>query len=96
MRALVLSRRAEADLREIWTWTCEHFGATQADRYLDQLDEDLQACAADPDVGARRDSVRPGYRSMRMRSHVAFYAITDEKIVIQRILHASMDPSRHL
>jgi toxin ParE1/3/4 len=32
MRALLVSRRAEADLREIWTYTFENWGEEQADR----------------------------------------------------------------
>jgi plasmid stabilization system protein ParE len=32
MRALVISERAEADMREIWRWSCEQFSETQADR----------------------------------------------------------------
>jgi len=96
MRALIISERAEADLREIWRWSCDQFGATQADRYLDELDEGLQNCGAEPESGKQRSAVRPDYWSMLVRRHVAFYTFTDEEVLIQRALHGSMDPPRHI
>ncbi len=49
MRALAISERAEADLREIWQWTYDQFGESQADHYLDQLEDGLQKCGAEPE-----------------------------------------------
>ena len=71
MRALVISERAEADLREIWRWSLGQFGGDQADRYLDQLEEGLQKCAAEPEGGKQRDAIRPGYWSKLVRKHMA-------------------------
>ncbi|MHC4390096.1 MAG: type II toxin-antitoxin system RelE/ParE family toxin [Planctomycetota bacterium] len=96
MRALVVSERAEADLREIWRWSYHQFGEDQADRYLDQLDEGLQTCGAEPEGGRQRDAVRPGYWSKLIRKHVAFYTFTDDEVLIQRVLHGSMDPPRYV
>ena len=96
MRRLVISARAEADLREIWLYSFKTWGAAQADRYLDELDDGLQECGADPERGKGRDDVRPGYRSQLIRRHVAFYTFTDDEVLIQRVLHGCMDPPRHL
>lgn len=63
MRALVISERAETDLREIWCYTLDTWGETQADRYLDSLDEGLKKCQVGPERGKRRDVLRPGYWS---------------------------------
>ena len=65
MRALVISERAEADLREIWRYSFKEWGAEQADRYLDELDDGLQECGAEPERGNHREAVRPGYWSRR-------------------------------
>ena len=54
MRDLIVSKRAEADLRGIWQWSYDQFGEDQADRYLDQLDEGLQKCSAEPEGGKHR------------------------------------------
>jgi plasmid stabilization system protein ParE len=38
MRRLVVSKRAETDLRGIWLYSLETWGEEQADCYLDELD----------------------------------------------------------
>ena len=96
MRRLVVSKRAEADLREIWLYSLRNWGAAQADRYLDELDGGLQKCRNDPERGKQRDDVRPGYWSRSIRRHVAFYTFTDVEVLVQRVLHGSMDPDLHL
>ena len=96
MRALVISERAEADLREIWRWSYDQFGEAQADRYLDELDDGLLKCGAEPEDGKQRDTVRPGYCSRLVRRHIVFYTFTDDEVLIQRVLHGSMDPTRHV
>ncbi len=96
MRALIISVRAETDLREIWRWSYDRFGVDQADRYLDELDDGLRKCGAEPETGKRRDGVRAGYWSRLVRKHIVFYTFSDDVVLIQRVLHASMDPSRHV
>lgn len=96
MRRLVVSDRAEADLREIWLYSFKTWGAAQADRYLDELDAGLQECGAEPERGKQSDEVRPGYWSLLIRRHVAFYTFTDDEVLVQRVLHGSMDPSLHM
>jgi toxin ParE1/3/4 len=96
MRRLVVSDRAEADLREIWSYTFKTWGEAQADRYIDQLDDGLQECRIDPERGKPRDDVRAGYWSLLIRRHVAFYTFTEAEVLIQRVLHSSMDPGLHI
>lgn len=95
-RRLVVSERAEADLREIWLYSFKTWGEAQADRYLDELDTGLQECGAERGRGRRRDEVRPGYWSLLIRRHVAFYTVTDDEVLVQRVLHGSMEPDLHL
>jgi toxin ParE1/3/4 len=95
-RRLLVSERAEADLREIWHFSHEKWGADQADRYLDELAAGLIQCGSNPARGRPREEVWPGYRSHRIRSHVAFYTVTADEVLVQRVLHATMDPDLHL
>ena len=95
-RRLVFSKRAEADLCEIWLYSFQTFGEVQADRYLDQLDEGLRECAAEPERGKPWDDVQPGYWSFLIRRHVAFFTFTADEVLVQRVLHGSMDPDLHL
>ncbi len=96
MRRLVVSERAEADLREIWLYSFKTWSEAQADRYLDELDAGLQECGAEAERGKRRDEVRPGYWSLLIRKHVAFYTFTDDEVLVQRVLHGNMEPDPHL
>lgn len=96
IRTLLVGPRAESDLIEIWLWTRDHFGEAQADRYLDELDAAMRACAAEPQSGKDRQTLRPGYRSRRVGSHIIFYAPTAERVLIHRVLHGSMDFDEHL
>jgi toxin ParE1/3/4 len=93
---LLVSERAEADLLDIWLNSCENWGETQADRYLDQLAAGLHECGSDPECGRQRPELRPGYRSHRIRRHVAFYTVTADEVLVQRVLHVSMEPDLHL
>lgn len=95
-RRLVVSERAEADLREIWLYSFQTWDEAQADRYLDQLDAGLRQCRAEPESGKPRDEVRPGYWSLLIRRHVAFYTFTADEVLLQRVLHGSMEPDLHL
>jgi toxin ParE1/3/4 len=95
-RRLVVSKRARSDLIEIWLYSFKNWGATQADRYLDELEAGMRECGAEPERGRRRDEVRPGYWSILVRRHVAFYTVTADTVLIQRVLHGSMDPDLHM
>ncbi|MGR3364954.1 MAG: type II toxin-antitoxin system RelE/ParE family toxin [Maritimibacter harenae] len=94
--ALLISPRAEADLEEIWLYSLHHWGREQADRYLATLAEAIKQYAHDPERGRARDEIRAGYRSARVERHVVFYQVLGQAVVVQRVLHASMDPDRHL
>lgn len=95
-RKLFISQRAEADLREIWRWTYANFGEQQADCYLDELEAGMRECAAAPESGKDRESLRQGYRSRRIRKHVVFYTWSTDQVLVQRVLHSSMDFESHL
>lgn len=95
-RRLVVSARAQADLRDIWLYSFKNWGEAQADRYLDELDAGLRECGVEPECGRRRDEVRIGYWSLLVRRHVAFYTVTTDEVLIQRVLHGSMDPDLHM
>lgn len=95
-RVLLVSTRAESDLLEIWIWTNEQFGETQADRYLDLIEAVMRRCGSEPQAGQDRGTIGAGYRSCRAGSHAIFYTFTKSEVVIQRVLHASMDFESHL
>lgn len=96
-----LSEQAERDYDEIVEWTARTFGARQAKKYENLLIDSLESLTHDP-IGPRSrdraDHLGRGYRSMRMQRpgrHILIYHVQPDRIVIVRILHDSMDLSRH-
>jgi len=62
--AFRLSRRAEADLLSIGTYTLRRWGEAQTVRYLDELEDCCRQLADNVTSGRACDYVRPGlYRS---------------------------------
>ena len=82
MRELVITERAEADLREIWLYSFDDWGEAQADRYLDKLDTGMRKGGAEPEGGKQREAVRSGYWSSLVRKHVVFYTFSDDQVLI--------------
>ena len=101
---LVLSAAAEADLANIAAWTAETFGVRQADVYVDALLDCVEELAANPFIerSRPRDEIAPGLRSLHMTKprrrgrHFILYRAEDDVLTIVRILHDSMEMTRHL
>lgn len=109
MPALVVrTKRAERDLAEIAVWTVERFGVDQARRYGAAIEATLHGLRRAPDVlGARlRPELGTDLWSVpvlagraRSRHIVIFTWSASERpvrVLVLRILHASMDFVRHL
>jgi len=87
---------AESDLIGIWRYSYQRWGAVQADKYLDELDDGIQGLARNPESGARRDYVCDGYRVLFVNHHAIYYTVTASTIHIVRVLHGEMDPGKYL
>lgn len=96
MRKIHKHKLAESDLIDIWQYSFEEWGQTQADKYLDELDENIQLLAKQPELGSSRDYVKEGYRVLFVNRHAVYYTATPSIIHIVRVLHVRMDPDRHL
>jgi toxin ParE1/3/4 len=96
MRRIRKHALAESDLIGIWQFTFERWNEAQADKYLDELNAGIQQLADSPDMGAKRDYVREGYRVLFVNSHAVYYTVTPSAIHIIRVLHGQMDLGRHL
>jgi toxin ParE1/3/4 len=86
-----LSAAAQSDIEAIYLYTFDTFGPRQADKYLGGLDETLQRLAAIPQMGRKADDLRKGLFRYLYQSHMIFYTIEQDEIVIRRVLHARMD-----
>ena len=84
----VLTRQAEAALKDIAIWTVETFGRRQADAYAEDLIEKCQARLVDPSLPENLRYARSG------QHYVVFIAGPDRMIVVD-FLHVRMDlPAR--
>jgi toxin ParE1/3/4 len=91
-----LSPRADDDLRGIWNFTADTWSEEQAERYVDDLIDAMEALAADPTRGRTAHELSIGLRRHRCASHVIFYREVTGGVRIVRVLHSSMDFAAHL
>ena len=95
MSRYVVSPRARADLEDIWDYTAERWGPSQAEEYIRLLQHAIETVADNPRKGRSCDEVREGYRKYSVGSHVLFYRSIKVGIDIVRVLHGRMDFERH-
>jgi toxin ParE1/3/4 len=100
---MVLGKLAEDDLDYIARWTAEHFGARQAAVYVDAiLDTIDELSTAEPVRSKARDEIAAGLRTLHMAkpgrrgSNLLLYVGNGDTLTILRILHDSMEISRHV
>lgn len=91
-----LSSRARFDLREIWTFTAEKWGRRKADDYLGEVRATIEILAVDHRMGLQFDSTDLTLRRALVESHAIFYRVSNDKVLILRILHQAMDAVSHL
>jgi toxin ParE1/3/4 len=86
-----LSPEADNDFSEIYDYTVEQFGSSQAVKYLNGFEELFVKLCSNPEIGRKRNEIRKGLRSISKESHIVFYRIMEGRIRIVRVLHASRD-----
>ena len=91
----VLSRDADQDVSDIFDYSVQMFGVSQAADDLLSLDACFESLVANPDLGRERNEIRPGLRSVPVGGHVVFYRIDESFLRIVRVLHGSRDLPRH-
>ena len=90
-----LSFEAVEDLETVFAYTFYQFGYDQASKYLDSFDVLFDDLCLNPNIGRLRGELRAELRSVNHQSHIVFYRIRDNKIIIIRILHGSRDLPRY-
>lgn len=87
-------RAAKSDLHEIALFTLENWGEEQAIRYISGLRDSFQLLAMTPGLGRACKNVIPGLRRFEVRKHVVFFLRSQESVLIVRVLHQQMLPSK--
>ncbi len=97
----LLSPLALADLSDIWDYSCDNWGADQADAYVLAIHsqcEDLASSAATGRPGGQSaEHIRAGYRKQLVGLHVIFFkGKTGGAVEVVRVLNQRMDVAAHL
>lgn len=95
MKRLLLLPAAESDLDGIFDYTTDTWGPEQAVRYLTDIRDHIRSLCSGEKPG------KPYPRIARVRQsyvgrHTVYFLTDADTLTIIRILHQSMDPSRHV
>ncbi len=95
---IILSQKARNDIIEISYYTIEHWGYQQAKKYNSLLEEAFQNILANPYhiLSKDRGHLIEHCRSFKVKKHVIFYRLKDERVEVIRILHESSDYAARL
>ena len=96
MLKLRITPKAESDLIGIWLYTCDRWGADQADQYLDQLAAGMNQLLHHPLLGTDYAHVLTGYRRLQVEHHGIFYKALEPEVLVVRVLLEDMDAPQRL
>ena len=85
-----LTPKAKEDMEAVWLYTLTKWGASQTDRYIDDLTEAFAFLTQSPKSGTACDNIRQGYRRYSIMRLVVYYRETAYGIEIIRVLHNRM------
>ena len=91
-----LTPDADDDLIEIYVHGFLNFGETQAEKYFSELEDCFEVLSNAPLICRERTEFTPPVRIHHHGRHLVIYVIQDDRILIVRVLHDSMDIPRHL
>lgn len=87
--------KALEDVLDVWEYIAED-SLVIADRWVEQLDQQLYLLSTQPMLGRARDELSPGIRSFPFGRYVLFYEPLPDGIDLVRVLHAARDLSQGL
>lgn len=94
--SVILTRRAQEDLRQIRLYGLSTWGERRQADYDAYLPGTFALIGDYPEIGRIREDLRPGYRAHPVEQHVIFYRVTASRVSSSRILHQRADARREL
>jgi toxin ParE1/3/4 len=85
-----VSERAERDLLRINRYLRER-NPSAADDILSRIDRKFDQLSHFPFIGRERSSMASGVRSALVGTHLIFYVMHEEQIIIVRVIDGRMD-----
>ena len=91
-----LTPDAQADLIEIRRYTLNQWGKDQSQKYLSELRQTIQLLSETPTIGKQRHEVGADVFSFPHASHVIYYTLYEQQVVVFAVRHKNMVPFIHL
>lgn len=92
-RTLVYSPRAQRQLADLYSWIAESSGFPErAERYVSAILDYCESLADFPLVGAARDDLRPGLRTIGFRSRMVIaFAVQETTVNVLGLYYGGQD-----
>jgi toxin ParE1/3/4 len=87
---------AQNDLIEIRRYTLHRWGALQSQKYLSEIRHTVRLLTKTPAIGKQRTELGEAVFSFPHESHLIYYTLHDDCLVVFGILHKRMVPYFHL
>jgi len=91
-----LTPDAQTDLIEIRRFTVNQWGTAQSQKYLFELRQTIRLLAETPSLGKSRPDVESSVLSFPHASHVIYYVVHEQQLIVFGVLHKCMVPLNHL
>ncbi len=91
-----LTPDAKSDLIEIRRFTIKQWGVAQSQKYLSELQQTIRLLAETPALGRSRPDVGTDVLSFPQASHIIYYVLHEQQLVVFGVLHKRMVPLNHL
>lgn len=91
-----LRPKAHSDLENIYTYSIQKWGLSRAEKYIRDLEMGFESLIQNDTLGLDYSHVSKNLRSFPVVSHIIYYKKTLYGVIIIRVLHKSMDETRHL
>ena len=91
-----LTPDAKSDLIAIRRYTPEQWGKAQSQKYLSELKQTIRLLSKTPSLGKSRLDVGKNVLSFPYVSHVIYFIIHEQQLIVFGVLHKRMVPANHL
>jgi toxin ParE1/3/4 len=91
-----LTPDAQNDLIEIRRFTVKQWGTAQSQKYILELRQTIRLLAKTPSLGKSRPDIGSSVLSFPHVSHVIYYVVHEQQLIVFGVLHKRMVPLNHL
>ncbi|HWT60165.1 MAG TPA: type II toxin-antitoxin system RelE/ParE family toxin [Rhizobium sp.] len=91
MAAVVYSRRARADMLDLWLWIAEKSGQPIADTVIDRIERRIASLERHPQMGPKRPDIARGARILVVERWLVLYACDSDDVRIVRVIDGASD-----